>query len=52
MMRYTEALMEERLQKLLVSMDIFRWNSQPHPVYVREFTRVHNMLEQERAKYQ
>lgn len=43
----TVAILEQRLQQLLRSMDIFTYNAQPHPVVVAEYERVHRLLDRE-----
>ena len=46
-MTNTERILDQRLQQLLRSMNVVRWNAQPHPVLVAEFTRVHRLLDRE-----
>jgi len=41
------AILEQRLQQLLRTMGFDTYNSQPHPVLVEEYERVHRLLDRE-----
>lgn len=48
-MTNTVIILEQRLQQLLRSMNVVRWNTQPHPVLVAEYERVHRLLDREQS---